>query len=417
MAPALVLCFALLVPGMGFGEGFTRLSVPIAVEIEGQPVHCQLYFKLEMKSYNVPFDKFAAGPMDKAETMFATAVEALRKDDTAKFASVWTSPDDMKSRGGVGIKMGDQSVANWMKLAKSNFDFDRLTVVAEILLGPDSMFVFDSNTNGGIQRYALYVGPDGKDQIRLSAVGSNTPLELLVLNSFVAARTSPDEYAPLPNINLRYQYPIPLAGKIDSGAHPVFLEFDGSPVDFPLTDEKVAPPTPLLAFLRNSTLAYEQDKNDVYASDFTSQSQERVKPWLAETERRKQEKLKQEKLKPETEPAPQPAVPAATKPKAEEPRSVQTYVKFVLNADPIFLVFRTLGPGSAWMPANLTYSYILRQGSDYKIANFAYSNTLDDFLQDPKLFDKRVLKPAPLKPGTPNSKVVPAPAKPAVVKH
>jgi len=323
----------------------------------------------------------------------------------------------MKGRGGATVKMTDESVSNWMKLAKSNFDFDHLTVVAEVLLGPDSMFVFDSDTKGGIQRYALYVGLDQKNRERLSAVGSNTPLELLVLNSFVAARTSPDEYKPLPNINLRYQYPIPVSGKMDSGAHPIFLEFDGSPVDFPLTDEKVTPPTPLLAFLRNATLAYERNKNDVYASDFTSQSQQRVKPWLAETERLKQEKLKQEKLKQEPQPAAQPTVASPTKPQAEESRSTQSYVKFTLNADPIFLVFQTFAPGSAWRPANLTYSYILRQGSDYKIANFAYSNTLDDFLQDPALFDKRILKPAPQKPGPPKAKVTPASAKPATVKH
>ena len=416
---AAVLCLALLLPGLGFGEGFTRVSVPIPVEIDGQPTHCQLYFKLEMKNYNVPLDKFAAAPMDKPEAMFATAVEALRSADTTKFASVWTSPDEMKGRGGVTVKMTDESVAGWMKLARSNFDFDHLTVVAEVLLGPDSMFVFDAATKGGIQRYALYVGLDQKDRVRLSAVGSNTPLELMVLNSFVAAKTSPDEYKPLSNINLRYQYPIPLAGKMDSGAHPVFFEFDGSPIDFPLINEKVKPPTPLLEFLRGATLAFDGGKYDVYAGDFTPISQERVKPWLAEMARRKQE-LEKEKLGQEKQPAPPavpPAVPPAPPTKTVLSPLVQPYVKFVLNAEPIFLVFQAAGPGSNWKSANLTFTYLLHQGGEYKIANFAFSNTLDDFLQDPALFDKRVLKPPPLKPGAPKVKAVPVPSKPAAVKH
>lgn len=415
MVPAAVLCLALLVPISVFGEGFARVSLPIPVEIEGQPMHCQLYFKLEMKNYNLPFDKFAAGPMDKPETMFATAVEALRSADATKFASVWTSPDEMKGHGGVTVKMADESAAGWMKLARSNFDFDHLTVVAEVLLGPDSMFVFDAATKGGIQRYALYVGLDQKDRVRLSAVGSNTPLELMVLNSFIAARTSPDEFKPLSNINLRYQYPIPLAGKMDSGAHPVFFEFDGSPIDFPLINEKVKPPTPLLEFLRGATLAFDGGKYDVYAGDFTPNSQERAKPWLADMARRKQEELEKEKLGQEKQPPP--AVPPATQTKTVLSPLVQPYVKFVLNAEPIFLVFQAAGPGSNWKPANLTVTYLLHQDGEYKIANFAFSNTLDDFLQDPALFDKRVLKPPPLTPGAPKAKAVPVPVKPAAVKH
>ena len=78
-------------------------AFPIPVELDGQPTHCRLYLKLETKSYNVPFEKFAAGPMDNAQTMFATAVDAIRKDDAAKFASVWTSPDQMKRPSRVSV--------------------------------------------------------------------------------------------------------------------------------------------------------------------------------------------------------------------------------------------------------------------------------------------------------------------------
>ena len=416
--PVALLWLALLVPALGFGEGFTRLSVPIPVEIEGQPVHCQLYLKLEMKSYNVPFDQFAAGTLDTAQKMFSTAVKGIRKNDTAAFASVWTAPDEMSGHSNLTLKMADNSVASWMKLARSNIDFDHVTVVAEVLLGPDSMFIFDSAGKAGVQRYAFYVGTDKKGRTRLSAVGSNTPLELMVLNAFVGARTAPDLYKPLPNINLRYQYPIPLAGKMDSGAHPVFFEFDGTPMDFPLTDEKVAPPTPLLGFLRNATLAFEHDKYDVYASDFTPQGQQRVRPWLAEMERRKREKLQQEKFQREQPPAaPPPVVGPDGKPKPTAASSVAAHVKFVLNADPVFLVFQAPGQGSGWAPGNLTFTYVVHQGAEYKIANFSFSNTLDDFLQDSTLFDKRILKPAPQKAGAPKAKVAPPPANPAAVKH
>ena len=71
--PAAVLQLALsialfAVPTRLFGQGFSRVSVPLPVEIDGHPVRCPLYLKFEMKSYNLPFDQFAAGPLDKEQT-------------------------------------------------------------------------------------------------------------------------------------------------------------------------------------------------------------------------------------------------------------------------------------------------------------------------------------------------------------
>lgn len=127
-------CLLVVAPGIVLGQEFGGISVPIPVELDGQPTHCRLYLKLETKSYNLPFEKFAAGPMDNAQTMFATAVDAIRKDDAAKFASVWTSPDQMKRLSQVTVTLADNSTDSWIKVARSNFDFDKLTVVAEVLV-------------------------------------------------------------------------------------------------------------------------------------------------------------------------------------------------------------------------------------------------------------------------------------------
>jgi hypothetical protein len=71
-------------------------------------------------------------------------------------------------------------------------------------------------------------------------------------------------------------------------------------------------------------------------------------------------------------------------------------VKFVLNAEPVFLVFQAPGAGNNWMPENLTYSYVLHEGGTYKIANFSSVTEIDGFLENPKFFDKRILKAAPV---------------------
>jgi hypothetical protein len=374
-------CLLFIAPGIVLAQQFAAVSVPLPVEIDGQPTHCRLYLKFETKSYNVPFDKFAAGPMDNAQTMFATAVDAIRKNDAAKFASVWTSPDQMQRNSQVTVSLTDNSTDSWMKVARSNFDFDKLTVVAEVLVGSQTMFIWDASTRAGIQRNAFYVGLDQKNQTRLSAVSSNSPVEPLILNAFVAAKMYPAVYKPISNLNVGYQYPIPLTGPGDAGAHPGFFEFDGAPMDFPIGDEKIKAPTPLLEFLRNAAFAIRNGKDKSFAGDFTPRSGKTISQWLAATRKRQQAS----------------ASPASNYATAGLISAMMANVKFVLDADPVFLVFQAPGSGDNWMPQALSYSYVLREGGTYKIANFSSMNTLDDFLQNPALFDKNILKKPPRK--------------------
>jgi hypothetical protein len=411
---SLAVLLLVAVPQRLFGQGFSHLSVPVPVDIDGQATRSQLYLKVEMKSYNLPFDQFAAGHPDKAEALFVKTVQAVRKNDVAAFGSVWSAPDEMKSTGqSKTVKLSDNGPDGWMKLILGMFDFDKLTVVAEILAGPDTMIIWDSQTKNGVLRRAFYVGPDKQGRVRLSAPGDDKPVQILLLNAFDAARTDPDSYKPLPNINLRYQYPIPLEGTSASSAHPVFLEFDGSPVDFPLADLKVEAPTPLLKFFRAAALANRSGNKEEFASSFTPKSQEKVKQWQATMEKRRESEKKTSEGK-TAETTPPVSTPTGT-PKAPLPKGPN--VKFVLNADPVFLIFEAPGPGNDWTPAHLTYSYVVRDGASFKMANFGYGNTLDELLQDPALFDKRILKPATAKPGTPKTKTPPASAKPGAVKR
>src|ERR1700735_4718420 len=45
-----------IAPGILSAQQFAAVSVPLPVEIDGQPTHCRLYLKVETKTYNVPFD-------------------------------------------------------------------------------------------------------------------------------------------------------------------------------------------------------------------------------------------------------------------------------------------------------------------------------------------------------------------------
>jgi hypothetical protein len=309
----------------------------------------------------------------------------------------------MAGSGKEMVALKDNTAQGWMNAIESMFDFSNVTAVAQVEVGSQSVFIWDAAAANTPQRRAFYVGPDKAGHTRVSIVSSATPIADLVLNSFIAARGNPDLYKPLSNINLRYQYPIPLGGKGNAGAHPVFFEFDGTPMDFPIGNEKVKPPTPLLAFVRQASAAYDAGRYTEFVDYFTPRSQRKVKQWIGAMERYRAEQ--KQKASAASGPA---ALPASLVPIGGG------RVKFVLNADPVFLVFQAPMVGSNWTSDKLTYSYIVKQDDSYKVANFGYSSYLDDFLQNPALFDKRILKPATPKPAVPPKR---APAAKPAVKH
>lgn len=396
------LWLALLLPTCALGQVFSRVSLPIAVDIEDQPVHCAIYFKLELKEIDAPVDRFAGQKLSEAEEMFATAVQAVRKNDAAKFGTVWAVPNDMKSSTEASIALKDNTPAGWLQVIRSNFNFDTLRVVAEAEVGSEPMFVWEVTSKDGTDRRAFYIGTDKKGQRKLSIVSSASPVQNLILMSYVAAQKEPAAYKPVANINARYQYPVPVEGASGAGPHPVFFEFDGTPMDFPLANEKVKPPMPVLEFLRQVSQTYQAGKYDAFASNFTEKSQLKVKQWIAALQNQRARR--------------QAATPAAKQEKTElMPVSVGN-VKFVMNAEPLYIVFQAPTIGTGWAPAQLTYQYVLHQDGSYKIAEFGYSNFLDDLLQDQKLFDKRILKPMQPKAAAPKAHATPT-AKQSVTKH
>jgi hypothetical protein len=233
---------------------------------------------------------------------------------------------------------------------------------------------------------AFYVGPDRKNQPRLSAVSSNVPVLALIKSAFDAgAMPGGQAYEPKPNVNLPYQVAIPLAGKGGGDAHAVYFEFAGSPMDFPVGDARAKPPSPVLQVLRNAAHALRKGKIGTFASYYTPRSGQIIKQWLMGMKQRAQGAVRPGISSTSG------AIPGT----AGTISGLEANVKFVLDAAPVFLVFQSAAPGDKWAPESLSYSYVVEDAGSYKIANFSASDDLDEFLQDPALFDKNVLKSPP----------------------
>ena len=174
------------------------------------------------------------------------------------------------------------------------------------------------------------------------------------------------EYTPAKDLKVKFHSVLSLAGKQTPGAHPVAFVFDGTAMNFSVFDTAEAPPSPLLEFYRSAYLALKKRSFDDYVSKFTPESQRQVKTWTQN-------------------------LSAANAADYFNALVQARYVKFVLDADPIFLVFYSGDKTDKWTAGSLHCEYVVRDPASkgYKLANFAFTSSLDDILGNPELFNQQ----------------------------
>ena len=359
-----------------------------------------LYLQFEARWFGVPLNKFSASMPDESERACAAALEDIRTKNYAQFKNIWEIPpkpaasvSEPPSGGGL---QGDSNV--WLDAYHSALDFDHVTMVAEVLVGSHSVCLWDANSNGEPVRKAFIVrGRKGAPKV--SAVTSFTKLEEVIQESFSAALDDPSKYKPAFDFHPRVQYPIPTEGEGAIGEHPVFLQFDGSPIDFDMEQKTPLPTTdPLIQFYQRAYLANSGPSLDAVTPMFTPKSAADWKKWIEQNQGTDQDQAKdQQQAKDkdrdqgkDKEQEKQRAI------RAERSYLGPRYVKFVIHGDPVSLIFVSSEPGRAWNPDLVSYRYVVKSpgSGQFQFANLAYVNSLDQFL-DSKLFDIKVLRGAP----------------------
>jgi len=364
-----------------------RQSVPVAVDIERSLLRSSLFLQLEARWYDgVPLGKFTADKRDAAETACVAALEDIRTNNYAHFKNIWEippKPAESPNKPSSGVQVGDSNA--WLDGYHSGFDFEHVTMAAEVLVGSHSVCVWDAKAKSGPVRRAFIVrGHNGGE--RVSAVTSDTKLEEIILNSLEAARRTPEKFKPVFDFHPRYQYPIPLEGKGNSGEHPVFLQFEGMPLDVDLVQQPKAVAGAAIEFYARAYQTYSKNDIESFTGMFTARSGDHLKQWL--------EEQKDNKASPPV-----------------HGLLDERYAKFEMNGDPVYLIFLS-GRKGKWDPALSYYRYVIKDQASgkFEIANLGYQNALDQFL-DSDLFDRRILMAPAQKPATP------APPKKAAQKN
>ncbi|HMD96235.1 MAG TPA: hypothetical protein VKM93_02740 [Terriglobia bacterium] len=353
--------------------GFTLQTMRVPISVDGQYISSSMFLDFQARSYGVPFAIFDAHTVDEREVAFAQIVSAVRNNNSIKAAQLWTPPaQKLQDNGKTGtvVPLTNASAEDFVALYRSAFlNFENVQVISDIRVGSRDLFVWDPQAPGRPRRRGFSVGAKD-DKVVVQEVTSGSPVELLIVNWMDEVAKNPQAYQSAVTPKLKYHYAIPVDGPHDPGKYPVVLGFDGESIDFDVFNAAVAAPSPVLAFYRSAYLALKGRSIESFIQMHTEKSQDKLRKWLATMSKEEFEKFYLSTVG-------------------------GRYVKFVLNADPVYIVFYGPQKGRTWLPGSLSYQYILRDPKtrQLKLTNVFFLSFFDDFLQNTNLFDQRFLKP------------------------
>jgi hypothetical protein len=378
IGPALAPCLVLFVL-FGFfcqtkssfaAEGFRTRSFAIPINVEGEHIRSSLFLKLEIKYYNIPLAEFASAPLDDRERAFFQLADGIRKKNYGQVEQLLRSASKEKVESERILDTKDESIQKTVDLYWSAFGgFENIQVVCQVLVGAKSLFVWEART-GKVQMRRGFAVWDGHDKKPMATeVTMNTPIDLLIVNMLEHAAKHPESYKPLTDLVRRYEYPLPVDRSANPGPHSVFLQFNGEPFNFNVFDEKTIAPNEVINLYRNAYLDFRNNSIDQFMKLHTPKSQAKLRDWYS-------------------------TMSIGTFKQYMLTVTRGRYVKFLINADPVYIVFYSPDASDQWKPGTLSYQYIVRkkESPELKIANVFYESFLDDVLKSNELFDQGVFR-------------------------
>jgi hypothetical protein len=348
----LALALVVVAPSTLRAATFTTQSFPVPISVEGERVSSSLLLQFEIERYGFPFEAFAKGRLDRFETLLRDFVLALRTGDLTKVTAMEHADNPEQARWVIDAYRRTFAAQQILK------------VVGRVPVGEDQLFICERVGPNGPVRFGFTVSAPIQGLTRVEVVAAGQPLESLIVDVLQQEVLHPKEYAPV-EPHAKYRYAFPLGGAGTPGAHPVVLHLNGTPLDAELfqnnrTIEKEpgdesTKSAPLDAY-RTAYAALRDCDLDHFWESYTEKSRQKLLVWAR-------------KMKPE-----QMNSYCAT---ARQPRRL----RFLINADPITLVFYTVGTQK-----RLLYEYLFRSAAGYKLTNAYFEDTLDDVLGNTALF-------------------------------
>jgi hypothetical protein len=350
----LLLCLAALLCGE------SRLyKLPVTVNVEGSYIRTDLRMGIEMELFEESFETFRKRPLDAKGQAFASLVESIRANRPADLARVFlakpktpspvSNPSSVKLASPAAIMERSDAPNAVVGMYRNVFnDFADLIVIGRVSLGDHDLYLWQTPA-GKMKQFRGFLVVDEGFGPRVAEMSMEFPVETFLLNSLAnlneRSLASFAHTADAATVNLL---------RLNLGKTSAFLEFTGQALTLDAYSGELQ--TEPLRTYGDAWTAFRKKDFPKFLSSMSPASRERLSKFLATVGAEGVE---------------------AFYLKASGPR----FVRFVIQADPLFLVFVAPTDANQWPPGALQFDYVFRNGSRFELVNATLRTFLDDILR------------------------------------
>ncbi len=337
------------------------LRFPVVLNIDVQTVQTSMLLKVPITTYGIggcTIEELESGQADPSERTVAIFLKSMRSPNLQDYRElVYWPPAKEFSRLSPGTITTSLSFEEQLTLWRTQFDaFRNVRVEARVTTGLGDLFVWKVETPTGRRRTGVLVLlVQGKR--RVAWVQSGYPVEALIANTLDQA---PGAYMEEKSVGLSQ----PRAFALPLDKNDIALEFDGQHLDAQVgTSSSLPPPAQVLS---DAIGKFRKREKDVLGL-FTDWSQTILTQSHSAKDSRGFEAM------------------------CAQQSSIPSHMKFILNADPVFIIFMAPRAGNTWGNESLEFRYVFASGDSIKITNvnsegsldrvFLYSKYLPQFLK------------------------------------
>jgi hypothetical protein len=349
--PGVLLLLSLAAVPAGAQQSEERVF-PVSLNVEGEYRQTSMLLRLPWKTYGRPVSVLANERLDDDERAFVRFAEAIRANDVTTVQSLFELPSPgagAAATAGMAVPplTPDQLVQSYRQAFNGFLD---VKLEGRVPVDGATLFLWRGTTSrGAILRGFVVRAADG--QRRVAEVTMTRPIEVFLVNTLghvdatvlsgTGQRVSPDART--------YSWPLTGTG--------VRLEFNGRRLNENVAVASAkAEAKAILAPLRARAAALSGKKLEQLYALHTPRSGTKLKEWYA-----------------------------SMTPEAFDSyvlsQSGPRFVKFVIDAAPLAIVFSADTESNTWPVGGLQYDYLLRDASGYRIANVHYQSFFDDLLK------------------------------------
>lgn len=341
-------------------------SYPLAFHVDLRYLlPTSLYIKCNVKEYNMSFQDFADKEKGLRESRFKEILLTMRDNDVEKCLDMFFREPGMSEKDANDrVKMELHDWRYWWfgtnNLAGKNLE--KLKVFNQFYIGKRGVFTY--GVEKGLppefhpSRLTLRFVTTEKDEFLL-LTGLLDAIGMLLSDRTRQAAIFPEKYVPLKDKKFQYEIPIP---NTEDTKYPAYIQFNGERYNFSIFSDEIdsvkkTTDEVVKLFQKKYLMVKEGSPREALAEFYTDRSKEKYLEWIKNPESKNYLEWS-----------------------FKDWATTDRIVRFVVDADPLYIVFHQLKEGSSI----LSYAFMIRDPKDGKLkfTNLDCIGALTELLND-----------------------------------